>query len=65
MMETSVIMLILNIIVYGVSIGALYGGIKVRLDNLEKKVDLHNHLVERMYEAESRLNMLEKEVEDQ
>lgn len=64
-METSVIMLILNIIVYGVSIGALYGGIKVRLDNLEKKVDLHNHLVERMYEAESRLNMLEKEVEDQ
>ena len=64
-METSVIMLILNIIVYGVSLGALYGGIKVRLDNLEKKVDLHNHLVERMYKAESRLNMLEKEVEEQ
>ena len=64
-METSIAMLILNFAVYAVSLGALYGGIKVRLDNLEKKVDLHNHLVERMYEAESRLSMLEKEVEEQ
>lgn len=64
-METSVIMLILNFIVYGVSVGVLYGCIKTRLDNLEKKVDLHNHLVERMYEAEGRLSMLEREVEDQ
>lgn len=64
-METSVIMLVLNIIAYGVSIGVLYGGIKAKIDNLEKKVDLHNHLVERMYKAEGRLNMLEKEVEEQ
>lgn len=31
-----------------------------RLEQLEKKVDKHNHLVERMYSAENKISILEK-----
>ena len=33
--------------------------IAYRLEQLEKKVDKHNHLVERMYRIEERLSILE------
>ena len=33
-----------------------------RLEQLEKKVDKHNHLVERMYKLEERMSIVEKEV---
>jgi hypothetical protein len=33
--------------------------IAYRLEQLEKKVDKHNHLVERMYQVEERLSILE------
>ena len=32
-----------------------------RLEKLEAKVDKHNHLVERMYRLESRMELLEKQ----
>lgn len=51
----------IQILAYAVSIGCLYGGISTRLKVLEKKVDCHNHLVERMYKVESRLKYLERE----
>ena len=35
--------------------------IAYRLEQLEKKVDKHNNLVERMYKVEERLNIQEKE----
>lgn len=35
-----------------------------RLEQLEKKVQAHNNLIERMYKAEKRLGMLEQHVED-
>lgn len=34
--------------------------VNYRLEQLEKKVDKHNNLVERMYQCESRLDTLEK-----
>ena len=50
---------------------ASFGGIIVsnklttyRIEQLEKKVEKHNTLVERMYKVESRLDGLEKEVEE-
>lgn len=33
-----------------------------RLEQLEKKVDKHNHLVERMYKLEERMSIVEKGV---
>ena len=36
--------------------------IKYRLDELEKKVTLHNNLVERMYKVEERVSIIEEEI---
>ena len=35
--------------------------IKVRIDELEKKVEKHNQIVERMYKAESDIKVLQEE----
>lgn len=35
-----------------------------RLEQLEKKVQAHNNLVERMYKVEKHLGMLERHVDD-
>ena len=50
----------IQIIAYAVSIGCLYGAISTRLRILEKKVDIHNHLVDRMYKPESKMGVLEE-----
>ena len=50
----------IQIIAYAVSIGCLYGAISTRLKVLEKKVNIHNHLVDRMYKAESKIEVLEE-----
>ena len=50
----------IQIIAYAVSIGCLYGAISTRLRVLEKKVDIHNHLVDRMYKAENKIELLEE-----
>lgn len=46
-----------------------FGGITVnsklttyRLEQLEKKVDKHNHLVERMYELEDKVNLTNEQI---
>ena len=53
----------LQIVAYAVSIGCLYGMISTRLSVLEKKVDLHNHVVERMYKAEDKIHNIETKME--
>jgi proteasome assembly chaperone (PAC2) family protein len=35
--------------------------IKIRIDELEKKVEKHNQIVERMYKAESDIKVLQEE----
>ena len=35
-----------------------------RIDQLEKKVEKHNNLIERMYEVENQNKILEKELKD-
>lgn len=44
--------LLIQLVVYGVSIGAIYGTIKTRLNYIEAKLDKHNHVVERVYKLE-------------
>ena len=54
----------IQIVAYAVSIGCLYGAISTHLRELEKKVDRHNHLVERMYRAEMRIRRMEEKMEE-
>lgn len=37
--------------------------IKYRVDQLEKKVNQHNNLIDRMYKAESSIELLEEEIQ--
>lgn len=44
--------LLIQLVVYGVSIGTIYGTIKTRLNYIEAKLDKHNNVVERVYKLE-------------
>lgn len=44
--------LLIQLVVYGVSIGVIYGTVKTRLSYIEKKLDKHNNVVERVYKLE-------------
>ena len=37
--------------------------IKYRVEQLEKKVDKHNNLIDRMYKAESSIKVMKEEIE--
>ena len=54
----------IQILAYAVSVGCLYGALSTRLKALEKKVDVHNHLVERMYRAEMKISLLEDKIDE-
>lgn len=44
--------LLIQLVAYGVSIGVIYGTVKTRLNYIEKKLDKHNNVVERVYKLE-------------
>lgn len=44
--------LLVQLVVYGVSIGMIYGTVKTRLNYIEDKLDKHNNVVERVYKLE-------------
>ena len=44
--------LLIQLVVYGVSIGVIYGTVKTRLNYIEQKLDKHNGVVERVYKLE-------------
>lgn len=54
-----------ELVAYAISVGCLYGALSTRLKVLEKKVDLHNHLVERMYRAEMKIKLIEEKFESE
>lgn len=67
-MESTIIVAILSLI--GTLGGAYFAGRKTtalviyRLTELEKKVDKHNNVVERMYEVEKKLALLKDHQKD-
>ena len=50
-----------QMVVYAVSFGVVYGSFRERLKAMDKKLEKHNRLVERTYHLESRLDVLTKE----
>jgi len=49
----------IQMVVYGVSIGGFAAGVLTRLHYLEKKMDKHNGLMDRMTKAESKIENYE------
>ena len=55
--------LLIQLVVYGVAIGAIYGTIKTRLNYIEAKLDKHNNVVERVYKLEKDQAVLDEKQE--
>lgn len=54
---------IVQLVVYAVSIGSMYGALRARLVALEKKQDKHNCLIERMAKVEMSANTSEERID--
>lgn len=54
----------IQLIVYGVTFGTFAGIVKTKLIYIEKKLDKHNNLVERMYKVEKDVALLSKQKEE-
>lgn len=52
--------LLIQLSVYGTSIGVIYGTVKTRLNYIESKLDKHNNVVERVYGLEKSQGALEE-----
>ena len=50
-----------DLVVYLLGLAAVWGSLLQRVNVLEKKMDKHNNLVERMVAVETRLDSLEEE----
>lgn len=68
MMSSEVVVAVLSLV--GTLLGSMFGIlganklISYRLDKLEKKVDLHNNAVERLFVVEGKLVELEHDIRD-
>lgn len=54
----------IQIVIYAVSFGTVYGTITTRLKNLEEKVNKHNNLIERMYKVEESAKSAHKRIDE-
>ena len=50
-----------DLVLYLLGLAAVWGSLLQRVNALEKKMDKHNNLVERMVAVETRLDKLEEE----
>lgn len=50
----------IQLLVYGVSFGTFVGVVKTKLSYIEKKLDKHNNLVERMYSLEKDMAIIKE-----
>lgn len=55
---------VMQIAVYLISIGTLGGTILTKIGNLEKKVDKHNGVIERMYRCEESLKSAHHRIDE-
>lgn len=55
---------IIQIAIYLITLGTLGGTIMTRLANLEKKMDKHNNIIERMYKCEESLKSVHHRLDE-
>ena len=53
-----------DIVVYLISLAAVWGSLLWRVSALEKKQDKHNQLMERTFQLEGRMNEAEHDIRD-
>lgn len=53
-----------QIVLYAVSVGAIYGGLTYRIKSLEEKVNRHNSLIERMYKVEESAKSAHRRIDE-
>ena len=53
-----------QILIYAVSFGVMYGQITTRIKSLEQKVDQHNQVVERMAVAERDIKSAHRRIDE-
>ena len=54
----------MQLVLYGLSVGVLYGGIKQQIKGLTEKVNKHNNLIERMYRVEESAKSAHKRIDE-
>mgnify|MGYP003397437868 CR=1 FL=1 len=54
----------MQLVLYGLSIGVIYGGVRVQLKDLAEKVNKHNNLIERMYRVEESAKSAHKRIDE-
>ena len=54
----------LNTVIYLLGLAATWGAVMWRIGELEKKVDKHNNLVERMYKVEEKTSRNEGRIKE-
>ena len=58
------ILVIIQIVVFIVGCGVIYGILRTRLDYMEQKLDKHNNFIERVYELESNVKAIWRKMDD-
>lgn len=51
-----------DIVIYLIGLAVTWGGVMFRIKSLEKKMDKHNCLIERMAVAENNIGALQKKI---
>ncbi len=51
-----------DIVIYLIGLAVTWGGVMFRIKSLEKKMDKHNCLIERMAVAENNIDALQKKI---
>ena len=51
-----------DIVIYLIGLAVTWGGVMFRIKSLEKKMDKHNCLIERMAIAENNIDTLQKKI---
>ncbi len=55
---------IITIAIYLITFGTVWGKISTQLSNLEKKVEKHNHVIERVYRCEESLKSAHHRIDE-
>lgn len=54
----------MQLVIYGLSVGVIYGGIRTQIKELTDKVNKHNNLIERMFKAEESVKSAHRRIDE-
>lgn len=54
----------MQLVLYGLSVGVIYGGIRTQIKDLTEKVNKNNNLIERMFKAEESVKSAHRRIDE-